>query len=285
MGLLIGFACAWVAVLLAIILSSKYFVRKGYQKKWSAGPVFARLNKVLKTLHIPLGIAFIAVGLLHGLLSTVPILSLNMGTLCWITALLFGLTYIFRKRLSKRKPWIIVHRTLAIVMAGFLVWHVVDVGGVKIIEVFAFAMERAQNAPVPDPSALQTPPESPAPSDSSADPALSFPLPNAVRSALSLDEVTLRDGVYTGTGDGFRDTITVAVTVTDGVVTDIKLKEVSDDYVYYMAALEDITREVFDNNTVTVTAVSGATSSSRGIIQAITEAVEQAVVPEDGPSG
>lgn len=87
--------------------------------------------------------------------------------------------------------------------------------------------------------------------------------------------VKLKDGVYTGSGLGYRDNIVVEVTVSGGRISDIKIIEQTEDLKYFnraLAVLGAVTRE----QSTKVNAVSGATFSSKGILDAIDKALEKA---------
>ena len=82
-----------------------------------------------------------------------------------------------------------------------------------------------------------------------------------------------KDGVYTGTGTGYGGDLTVSVTVQDGRITEARVTETQDDEAYLALAeqvLEDI---VAKQGTDGVDTVSGATMSSRGILEAVDNAL------------
>lgn len=83
------------------------------------------------------------------------------------------------------------------------------------------------------------------------------------------------DGVYTGSGIGFRGTITVEVTVGSQMVTDIAVVKNSDDTKWFNRAVRLID-DIIDEQSTAVSAVSGATYSSNGIIDAVANALEEA---------
>lgn len=83
------------------------------------------------------------------------------------------------------------------------------------------------------------------------------------------------DGAYEGHGVGFRGDITVNVTVADGTIEDIAVTSSQDDEPYLTNALAVIDR-VLAAQTDDVDTVSGATFSSRGIREAVSDALSAA---------
>jgi polyferredoxin/major membrane immunogen (membrane-anchored lipoprotein) len=85
------------------------------------------------------------------------------------------------------------------------------------------------------------------------------------------------DGTYRGSGTGYRgDTTTVSVTVKGGEITDIAVVSTGDDRQFFNSAFPAITRSIVSSQTADVNAVSGATYSSRGIMQAVKNALSKA---------
>lgn len=85
------------------------------------------------------------------------------------------------------------------------------------------------------------------------------------------------DGVYFGEGTGFRDETTkVRVTVSDGIITDIVPISTGDDEAFFNRAFQSISENVKINQNSQVDAVTGATFSSKGIIDAVTDALSKA---------
>lgn len=84
------------------------------------------------------------------------------------------------------------------------------------------------------------------------------------------------DGVYEGTGTGFRGQITVSVTVEDGLIKSIEMISNHDDPEYFDRSFNAVTSDIIYNQTPNVDAVSGATYSSNGIMEAVTNALKNA---------
>ena len=89
-----------------------------------------------------------------------------------------------------------------------------------------------------------------------------------------IDASNLKDGVYTGSGQGFRSVITVAVTVSGGKIVAIEIVSAGDDEPYFSNAKRLISSVVAAQST-SVDTISGATYSSKGILVAIKNALEQ----------
>lgn len=85
-----------------------------------------------------------------------------------------------------------------------------------------------------------------------------------------------KDGTYTGTGTGFRGTTTLSITISGGAVTDVQVVSYQDDAKYFDRAFQTISSDVVAAQSAQVDAVSHATYSSNGIIQAVNDALTQA---------
>ena len=81
------------------------------------------------------------------------------------------------------------------------------------------------------------------------------------------------DGVYTGTGNGFRGATNVTVTVENGVITDITVNSYSDDEQFFSRAESGVISSIINSQSTDVDAVSGATFSSNGIKEAVADAL------------
>lgn len=81
------------------------------------------------------------------------------------------------------------------------------------------------------------------------------------------------DGVYTGTGNGFRGATNVTVTVENGEITDITVNSYSDDQQFFSRAESGVISAIIKSQSTDVDAVSGATFSSNGIKEAVADAL------------
>ncbi|MFA9379003.1 MAG: FMN-binding protein [Lachnotalea sp.] len=84
------------------------------------------------------------------------------------------------------------------------------------------------------------------------------------------------DGTYQGTGDGFRGETTVGVTVLGGIITNIEIISTNDDSNYINRASNQILSDIITTQSSDVDTVSGATYSSNGLIDAVTDALSGA---------
>ena len=89
-----------------------------------------------------------------------------------------------------------------------------------------------------------------------------------------IDASNLKDGVYTGSSQGFRSVITVAVTVSGGKIAAIEIVSAGDDEPYFSNA-KGLIGSVIAAQSTSVDTISGATYSSKGILVAIKNALEQ----------
>ncbi len=90
-----------------------------------------------------------------------------------------------------------------------------------------------------------------------------------------IDAANLKDGTYTGSGQGFKSTITVQVVISGGKIASITVISADDDDEYFARARGVIT-SVLSRQSTSVDTVSGATYSSKGILMAIRNALVQA---------
>ena len=83
-----------------------------------------------------------------------------------------------------------------------------------------------------------------------------------------------QNGIYTGTGEGYRGKVTVTVKVADGKITELILDDYADDKSYMERAKNRIFQEMISRQNTDVDTVSGATYSSNGLIEAVNKALE-----------
>ena len=85
-----------------------------------------------------------------------------------------------------------------------------------------------------------------------------------------------KDGTYQGSGTGFGGTITVQVTVSGGKITKIDIISASGETGSYLSNATGVISRILSSQSPNVDAVSGATYSSNGIIQAVQNALGKA---------
>ena len=84
------------------------------------------------------------------------------------------------------------------------------------------------------------------------------------------------NGVWNGTAQGFGGDIQVEVTVEGGSITDISIVSAEKEDGAYLSMAEDIIPKIIDAQSADVDTISGATFSSTGIKNAVTQALEEA---------
>ena len=82
-----------------------------------------------------------------------------------------------------------------------------------------------------------------------------------------------QNGIYTGTGEGYRGKVMVTVKVADGKITELVLDDYADDKSYMERAKNRIFQEMISRQNTDVDTVSGATYSSNGLIEAVNKAL------------
>ena len=92
--------------------------------------------------------------------------------------------------------------------------------------------------------------------------------------SMEVDIAAVGDGTYTGTGAGFASDVTVEVTVSGGAISEIVVLEQNDTAAFWAMAEEDTINRILDAQSLEIDAVSGATASSIGIIEAVFDALK-----------
>lgn len=93
---------------------------------------------------------------------------------------------------------------------------------------------------------------------------------------VSVPEGGYKDGTYQGSGTGFGGTVSVQVTISGGKITSIDVLSASGETPSYFASAQGVISRMISGQTPNVDAVSGATYSSNGIIQAVQDALSKA---------
>lgn len=87
-----------------------------------------------------------------------------------------------------------------------------------------------------------------------------------------------KDGTYTGTGVGYRPGTQVSVTIKDDKITSISVLSTRDDRKFYRRAFDTVISRIISNQKTSVQTVSGATYSSKAIINAVKNALTKAAI-------
>ena len=90
------------------------------------------------------------------------------------------------------------------------------------------------------------------------------------------EEQIYKDGTYTGTGKGYSGTITLTAKIKKGVIKSLEAEH-TDTPVFFKKAWDILENEIMQNQSVDgIDTVSGATYSSKGIINAMKDILKQA---------
>ena len=85
-----------------------------------------------------------------------------------------------------------------------------------------------------------------------------------------------KDGTYEGSGQGFGGQIVVCVTIKNGSISNIQIKEAKNEDSAYFNNAKKIIDTMKQKQTADVDVASGATYSSKGIIAAVQNALKEA---------
>ena len=85
-----------------------------------------------------------------------------------------------------------------------------------------------------------------------------------------------QNGTFTGTGEGYYGPVTVSVTISQDVITSIVINSYLDDEDYFGDAQASVVSSILSRQSPDVSAVSGATYSSKGIMSAVRDALAKA---------
>lgn len=89
-------------------------------------------------------------------------------------------------------------------------------------------------------------------------------------------ENVYKDGIYTGSAQGFGGAITVQVTLANDEITDIQVTSAPGEDSAYLSQGESVISSIISAQSTDVDTVSGATFSSTGIINAVVDALGKA---------
>lgn len=96
--------------------------------------------------------------------------------------------------------------------------------------------------------------------------------------------VPYKEGIYYGTAEGYSGDVTVAVVIQEHTIKAILVTETSDDEAFFNRAMDVVKRVIRTQKTDDVDTVSGATYSSKGLLNAIKNALKQAEKVTNGES-
>ena len=133
-------------------------------------------------------------------------------------------------------------------------------------------------APTEKPSAAPSaqPSVAPAPTPASTPAPTPEPTPTPTPEPTAAPASKYRDGTYSGSAKGYEGTITVSVTISGDKITDISIVSYEDDD-EYMDPARAVVSAILSAQSPNVSAVSGATYSSMGIMNAVNAALKKAL--------
>jgi uncharacterized protein with FMN-binding domain len=247
---------ARVSAVLALMLSIVYVLRilncKVLKNKISW---IKHIDRFLRVHHKTLGILVIILGLIHGLYSSDSIASINLGTACWVFSILLGLNWFLRGKLQLKKSWIYYHRLLTLVFLGLLFIHIADVRfGLNL-----FKNEKQISENVDKPI-----------SEVTVD---TWEHSNSDMSDIPTEDAPLKDGIYYGESTGYKPGLKVKVTVEKGTICEITVVENNETPKFLDMVVPSLLDKVVEEQSTDIDAVSGATKSSLGILDAVNDAI------------
>lgn len=98
---------------------------------------------------------------------------------------------------------------------------------------------------------------------------------SSVQAITSIDNIN--DGSYEGSGIGFGGPMSVEITIQNKEITNIKVLEQRETSGYFEEAFREISYEITESQNLNVDAISGATSTCRGFLNAIKDAVNKSI--------
>ncbi len=114
----------WVNLAAIIVMTMPFWLRLINKHAFKGkNAALTRIAKTLRAVHKPLGLILVASVIIHGILA-LGALRLHTGTLAGILLIVtaaLGTTFFFRKK----KPILIAHRTMALLLALFVLIHLI----------------------------------------------------------------------------------------------------------------------------------------------------------------
>ncbi|MCE5284582.1 MAG: FMN-binding protein [Pelosinus sp.] len=241
---------ARINLLIVLLLCIIYIFRKLIIKHFAKSDGFIQTQyKFLRKHHKVLGILAIILGLIHGLLSSDEMFSLNLVTVSWVLLILLSFSWYIRVKI--KKEWLYYHRGLAALFVGVLFFHIAGVGGFTSDFLSLYpAKKPISDSPNPESAKIIKPP---------------------------ITNNLFIDGVYTGTATGYRSGLVVQVTVSHGAITNIIIVSHNErGSEHYGLAMKQVPAEIVKKQSTNVDGVSGATKTSNGIKNAVNDALSKA---------
>ncbi|MEX1377165.1 MAG: FMN-binding protein [Eubacteriales bacterium] len=254
---------AWLSVVLLIMVVVIWIFRILVQKKIVSKESFIyKANRMLRKYHKFTGIGFLAVALVHGVLSSAELLSINWGSASFFFILFMSIGYLIKKKMT-RKVWLNIHRALTAAVAITFIIHLFDVGisGINLLKTPAASLDKAEIT-MEDLAYLTD------------------------ESAIASDgTIQYSDGVYTGVADGYGPDLTVEVTIENNLITNVDVvshNEVNERF--WSLPIAQLPCEIVKAQSIEVDSISGATYTSVGIKNAVLDALSQAIIYGELPN-
>ena len=310
----ISMILAWLTVICAVLAAFKYIAR--ISKNRALNQFFHKIHIPFGALMLVFGLlhGLLAGNPSFATFSSFTLapelFTLNWGTACLVLGILLALTYLFRRRLKKK--WMPAHRALTVALIVCLALHLLNVGiqlpgrlfgsseTASVSQSADAAAGTAASAATDTTTDTTTNTATDTTTDTTTDTATDTTTntttdttndtaasseaaasdagtASSSSSLVTFSGAQLKDGTYEGSADGYEGTITVSVTVSGGQVTDITVVSESDSPQFFNQA-KTLLDTIISGQTLEVDAVSGATFSSAGLINATADALQQAVV-------
>lgn len=251
LDILFAWASMILAGLLAVVIVLRLINKYAFHNKKN---ILYKINRYLRQIHKPMGVAIIVTGFYHGLFSSDAILSFNYGTAVWILTIVLAATWIFKQQLKRFKNWMYWHRVITAVFVIVLVIHVVDVGGfIGVPNAYSIGFN-------PSPQATLAPIDQ-------------------IETSVGDTGLLYKDGEYIGVANGFGPDLTVRVVIENDLICSVTVVSHNEDRpMFYQMPMEKIPVEIVKSQSPMVDTVSGATYTSYGIINATIDALNQAMI-------
>lgn len=93
---------------------------------------------------------------------------------------------------------------------------------------------------------------------------------------VSTEKGNYKDGTYTGSARGYGGTVTMSVTIKDGMISSVNVVSAANEDAAYWNATLGLIDNILAAQSAEIDGVSGATFSSNGLLNAVKEALKQA---------
>lgn len=286
MEFFLNIGLAKISLILGIFASAIYVLRIANKKFFNnKNGILSKINRILRRYHKTIGAVVVITGLVHGIYSSDSVLSLNMGTVCWIFSVLLGVNWALRKKL---RNWMFYHRILTLGFIITLVIHILLVKGmltgfdskdVKPEKNNSNSsqehLDKKDNRRINGSKIKRNDTLSESELDNSDS---NQENKNQTVSYENQTDNTkeYKDGVYEGIGNGYKPGIAVKVTVEGGKIASIEITDDNETPRFSREPFETIPQQIINLQSTDVDMVSGATMTSEGVVEAVKDALSKA---------